>query len=287
MQDKFERAQRLHPEFDLETEVYEMIEAEYKAQAEAFDEQMAQVLATSVDKDNVEIFKNALPKFDELSEDVAKYVTSKKEDVYQMYQTSYQMRQEYERQEQEKRDRAAAETAYSEITNIFSPQMSGDRGNFAALSTALGLYLTLSAAQKAFFPDKNLISSLKNTFDEAEEDKNNYDAAKEAEGKVESIISRCYSPDEDDRDDLNRAMRIYRNLSSAEQKYFSEDLLITLKKKIRQAEDDYQEQERRRRAARQRSTSTSSIHRSGGFSSSGSHGGFGGRPSGGGAGRKF
>ena len=287
LQDKFERAQKLHPEFDFETEVHEMIEAEFKTEAEAFDEQMATILSTAVDKDNVEIFASALSKFDDLSDDVAKYVTTKREEVDQMYKTSCQLRQEFERQEQERKDRAAAQNVYDEITNIFNPQMRGNRGNFNALNTALGMYLTLSAAQKAFFPDKSLISCLQSTFDEAEEDKNNYTAAKEAESEVESIISRCYTPDEDDRDDLERAMRIYRRLSSAEQAYFSDELLRKLKRKMQEAEDDHEEQERRRRAARQSSMSSSSIHRTGGFSSGSSHSGFGGRPSGGGAGRKF
>lgn len=287
LQDKFERAQKLHPEFDFETEVHEMIEAEFKAEAETFDEQMATVLSTAVDKDNVEIFASALSKFDDLSDDVAKYVTTKREEVDQMYKTSCQLRQEFERQEQERKDRAAAQNVYDEITNIFNPQMRGNRGNFNALNTALGMYLTLSAAQKAFFPDKSLISCLQSTFDEAEEDKNNYTAAKEAESEVESIISRCYTPDEDDRDDLERAMRIYRRLSSAEQAYFSDELLRKLKRKMQEAEDDHEEQERRRRAARQSSMSSSSIHRTGGFSSGSRHSGFGGRPSGGGAGRKF
>ena len=287
LQDKFERAQKLHPEFDFETEVYEMIEAEFKTEAEAFDEQMATVLSTAVDKDNVEIFASALSKFDDLSDDVAKYVTTKREDIDQMHKTSYQLRKEFERQEQERKDRAAAQNVYDKITNIFTPQMSGSRSNFNALNTALGMYLALSTAQKAFFPDKSLISCLQSTFEEAEEDKNNYTAAKEAESEVESIISRCYTPDEDDIDDLERAMRIYRRLSSAEQAYFSDELLRKLKRKKQEAEDDHEEQERRRRAARQSSMSSSSIHRSGGFSSGSRHSGFGSRPSGGGAGRKF
>lgn len=287
LEDKFERAQRLHPEFDFETEVYEMIEAEYKAEAKTFDGQMSTVLSTPVDKDNVEIFKNALSEFDTLSKDVAKYVTVKREIIDKMYTDSYQLRKAYERQEQEKRDRAAAEKAYNGITSAYNSQMRGNRGNYTALATALGLYSALSAAQKAFFPDKSLISRLESALGDAKEDKDNYEAAKEAEGEVESIISRCYTPDEDDRDDLERAMRIYRRLSSAEQAYFSDELLRKLKRKMQEAEDDHEEQERRRRAARQSSMSSSSIHRTGGFSSGRSHGGFGGGPSGGGAGRKF
>lgn len=287
MTDKYTRAQQLHPECNFDEEVHEMIENEYKAAAQEVDSKLAEVLSTPASKDNELVFKQALSLIDSTENEVRKYVTSPRVDIQKLYDEAVALREEFERIEQEKRDKAAANNAYQNIKNVFDKYPKGNHKTYEELHAALAIFLGLSAAQRAFFPDNGMIQNLKRAHQSAETDYNDYNKAKEAESEVESVIGHMYSADEDDRDKLARAMRYYRNLTSTQQAYFSEELLRKLKKLISDADDDHRTQERRRddeRRRRQqqqmRSSSMSSSHRS-------SFGGHGGRPSGGGASRRF
>ncbi len=287
MTDKYTRAQQLHPECNFDEEVHEMIENEYKKEAQEVDAKLAESLNTPATKDNEELFKSALRLFDSTEHEVKKYVASSRVEIQNRYNEAVALREEFERIEQEKRDKAKANEAYQNIKNVFDRNPNGNHKTYENLHAALAIFLGLSAAQKAFFPDNGMIQNLKRAHQSAETDYNDYNKAKDAESEVESVIGHMYSADEDDRDKLARAMRYYRNLTSAQQAYFSEELLRKLKKLINDAEDDHRTQERRRddeRRRRQqqqmRSSSMSSTHRS-------SFGGHGGRPSGGGASRRF
>lgn len=287
MTDKYTRAQQLHPECNFDEEVHEMIENEYKEAAQEVDYKLSEALNTPATKDNEELFRNALRLLDSTEHEVRKYVTSSREEIQGRYNEAVALREEFERIEKEKRDKAAANEAYQNIKNVFDRYPKGSHKTYEELHAALAIFLGLSAAQRAFFPDNSMIQNLKRAHQSAETDYNDYNKAKDAESEVESIIGHMYSADEDDRDKLARAMRYYRNLTSAQQVYFSEELLRKLKKLISDADDDHRTQERRRddeRRRRQqqqmRSSSMSSSHRS-------SFGGHGGRPSGGGASRRF
>ena len=290
--EKYDRIQRLHPEINFEQEVHDMIESEYKAAAEEIDASLATVIATSATIGNYQVFKDALSLYDGTEYEVKKYVTSDRTVIQSLYDEAIRLKEEHERKEQEKRDRAAANKAYERIKSAYNDNPRGNHSTYESLHAALAIFLGLSAAQKAFFPDNDLISNLRRAHSSAETDYNNYQAAQRAETEVKSVIGYMSSADEDDRDKLSRAMRYYRNLSSAEQAYFSEELLRKLKRLIQEAEDDHSRQERRRaderrraeerrrEAARRSSSSFSSSSRS-------SFGGHGGRPSGGGASRRF
>ena len=286
--DKYDRAQRLHPECNFDEEVHEMIENEYKAAAQEVDSKLAEVLNTPANKDNEDTFKQALGLIDSTEHEVRKYVTSSRDEIQSLYNEAVALREEFERIEQEKKDKAAANKAYESIKRVFDDNPNGNHKTYENLHAALAIFLGLSAAQKSFFPDNKLIQNLKRTHQSAEADYNDYQKAKDAESEVESIIGSIYSADEDDRDRLARAMRYYRNLTSAQQAYFSEELLRKLKKLISDADEDHRRQERRRDDERRRrqqqqmrsSSSFSSSHRS-------SFGGHGGRPGGGGASRRF
>lgn len=287
MTDKYTRAQQLHPEFNFDEEIHEMIENEYKSAAQDVDSKLFEALNTAATKDNEELFKTALSLFDSTEHEVRKYVTSSRAEIKNRYDEAVALRKEFERLEQEKRDKAAANDAYQNIKNVFDRHPKGNHKTYEDLHAALAIFLGLSAAQKSFFPDNGMIQNLKRVHQSAETDYNDYNKAKDAESEVESVIGHMYSADEDDRDKLARAMRYYRNLTSAQQAYFSEELLRKLKKLISDADEDHRRQERRRddeRRRRQqqqmRSSSMSSSHRS-------SFGGHGGRPSGGGASRRF
>ena len=287
MTDMFNRAQRLHPEYNFNEEVHEMIEGEYKAEAQEIDSKIAEVIAIPANKDNDDVFNRALLLFDGAGSEVKKYITADRNQIQELYEEAIRLKKAFEKEQQEKRDKAAANDAYNRIQSVFSENPQGNHRTYDSLHAALAIFLGLTAAEKAFFPDNNLIANLKKVHSSAESDYKDYNEAKDAESEVESIIGRMSSADEDDRDKLESAMRYYRNLSSAQQAYFSQELLRKLKKLIEDAEDDHRRQERRRDDERRRrqqqmrsSSSFSSSHRS-------SFGGHGGRPSGGGASRRF
>ncbi len=286
MTDKYTRAQRLHPECNFDEEVHEMIENEYKVAAQEVDSKLAEVLSTPASKNNELVFKQALGLIDSTEKEVRKYVTSSRVDIQKLYDEAVGLRKEFERLEQEKKDRASANKAYESIKATLNANPVGNYRTYAALTAALGLFTALSKGERNFFPDCKLISEVERLQRTAETDHDNYTKANNAQGEVERIIGNMYSADEDDRDKLARAMRYYRNLTSAQQAYFSAELLRKLKKLIDDADEDHRQQERRRDAERRRrqqamrSSSHSSSHRS-------SFGGHGGRPSGGGASRRF
>ena len=301
--DTFERAQKLHPESDFEAEVAEMIVNEYKAEARQIDEQLVKVFKTQATKDNAHVYHDAMGLIDSADDNVRKYISSDRAQLQLLYSESIRLKEEYERQQQEIRDKAAAQNAYERIKGMYNGNQRGDHNSYKSLHSALAIFLGLSAAQRAFFPDNDMISRLKRVHGEAESDYNDYTAAKNAESSVESIIGYMGTADEDDRSKLDRAMGYYRNLSSSERVYFSDAILSKLKRLIQQAEEDHTRQERRRReekerrereeqerrrraaaaAATRRSSSSGSSFRSPGSSFSGR----GGRPSGGGASRRF
>ena len=304
--DTFERAQKLHPESNFEAEVAEMIVNEYKAAARQIDEKLAVVFGTKATKDNAHVYRDAMSLIDSADENVRKYISSDRAQLQTFYDESIRLKKEFERQEQEKRDRAAAKNAYDKINGIYDGNLRGDHNSYKTLHSALAIFLGLNAAQRAFFPDNDMISRLRKVHGEAESDYNDYTAAKNAESSVEGIIGYMGTADEDDRSKLDRAMGYYRNLSSSERAYFSDAILNKLKRLIQQADEDHTRQERRRReererrereereeqerrrraaaaAAAARRSSSSSSFRSSGSSFSGR----GGRPSGGGASRRF
>ena len=286
VEDKYLRIQRLHPEIDFEGEIQEMIEGEFKAEAEEIQRKLEPTYHTSADKDNVSVFAEALSTFNAIPSEVLKYVTLERKALEDLYNASVTMKQEHERIEQEKKDKATAENAYAKINAIYSENQRGNYETFTALNGAMGIFFALTVAQKAFFPDDDLILKLKNVHSSAKKDYDDYQAAKKAEENIQRIMRRCSYPDEDDRDELESAMNIYRTLTAKQQKYFSDEILRKLKRMIEDAEEDYEENERRRRE-RRNSSYGSSSHSSFHSSSSGGFSGHGGRPSGGGASRRF
>lgn len=299
LNEKYARAQTLHPEFNFEEEIKAMIESEYEAKASEIDQEIGKVVGLPASKDRVESFKNALDLFNRTEPEVKKYVFSNIERLHSAYQESVSLRIEFERAEQEKRDKEAANNAYSQIKDIYEKNPFGNYKTYNILTKALSIYTALTFAQKEVFPDKSLLSNLQRTVDSAKEDFDDFNAAGKAEKSIHSIIDRIYSVDEDDRENLERAMKNYSNLSNAQKAYFSNELLRKLKDLISKAEEDHRRQEARRRREKeekrrreeeeerrrhQRMQSTSSF---GGFNSSSNFGGHGGRSGGGGASRGF
>lgn len=286
--DKYERVQRLHPDYNFDEEVQNMIEDEFKTSAQEMDKHLSEILATTPTKDNVYLFDEAIKLLDSTESNVRKYIVSDREELIVLHKKAINLKKEFERVEQEKRDKASASNAYNQISRTLSSNTIGSYKTYEALHAALAIYLGLSTAEKSFFPDNTLIDKLKRVHLVAEGDYNDYNSAKKAEKEVENIIGYMSSADEDDRDKLSRAKRYYNNLNSSQKRYFDEELLRKLNRLIKDADDDHENQERRRRREaeerrRRAAQSSSSSFRS----SSTSFSGRGGRPSGGGASRKF
>ena len=286
LEEKFQRVQILHPEYDFNQEVVDMIEGEFKEEARKVDEKLSQVIMITPDKDKVDFFDKAKTYLSSVKPEVRRYVTTEAGVIEGLLNKSKELKAAFDRAEKEKKDKQAASDVYKHIKEVYENNPTGSFRNFVVLSEAFRLFNRLTQDQKGYFPDVQLISKFQKVYATAEEDHENYTTAKEAEKSVRATTDRIVSADEDDRSRLSNAKRFYDGLSTAQKGYFDKDLLARLNKLIRDAENDHQDQERRRRQRRQQS-SYNSTRSSSSYRSSSSFGGRGGRPSGGGASRRF
>lgn len=306
------RVRRLHPELDFEKEVKKMLEAEAMAEARVIDRKLNSVLGMPADKDNVEAFEDAIKAYDNAETKAQQYNISTfskstfnpkdakikaqqyvKADIAKvraLYQESVKLREAYEKEQQELRDKAEAQKAYNEMIKVYHNNQKGTYEEYDALHKAYSLYEELTYAQKEFFPDDKMLREYEIVLRKAQEDKRNYDAARNAEEAAKQTIGHIHSSaDEDDRDKISKAFRYYNNLSMAQRAYFSAELLNQMRKFKNEADDDHARRERRREEERQREHIIYSSHHnsSSGFSGGSHFGGFGGHSSGGGASRGF
>jgi uncharacterized membrane protein YgcG len=286
LEEKFQRVQILHPEYDFNQEVVDMIEGEFKEEARKVDEKLSQVITITPDKDKVDFFDKAKTYLSSVKPEVRRYVTTEAGVIEGLLNKSKELKAAFDRAEKEKKDKQAASDVYKHIKEVYENNPTGSFRNFVVLSEAFRLFNKLTQDQKGYFPDVQLISKFQKVYATAEEDHENYTTAKEAERSVRATTDRIVSADEDDRSRLSNAKRFYDGLTTAQKGYFDKDLLARLNKLIRDAENDHQDQERRRRQRRQQS-SYNSTRSSSSYRSSSSFGGRGRRPSGGGASRKF
>lgn len=251
MEDTYSRIKTLHPDLDSENEVKNMIENEFKASAENVDEQIAQIANLTADKDKINVFDEAIRVYQSASADVQKYVNTDVGKLRRLYEESVSLRREYERAEQEKRDRATAKSAFEKMGAIVSGISFGNYENYETLDRAYKVYTGLSSAEKNYFPDMAIVETIKSLRATAEVDLKDFNIAKEAEKDVRRIVDRIYTAHEEDQDSLERAMRYYRNLTSAQQRYFSSDLERKVKHFLDEAEDDHRRKEAERRQRRE------------------------------------
>lgn len=267
MQETHARAIALHPQ--LEDEIIEMVENEFKDEAKVVDDVIQKALTMSTDKDNVEVFGKAIEKYNSTSLEARKYVKSNVETLNKRYEQSCELRREFQRVQKEKADKKAAQEAYDQMKRIASG-VKGDRSNYKTLVKANNLYLGLSKEQQRFFPDDNWLREFYREFGVAERDHGNYEKAKETEKAVREIVDSVGTPDEHDIDKLKRAIRMYNSLSSSERVYFDKSVYENARRKLSKAKEDHEEHERRRKR-------DDDDHSGGGFyGGSGSFGGFGG-----------
>lgn len=352
LQEKLERAQKLHPEFDFEAEIHEMMEKEFreaakkvdqefdeylatpagdgaeeyfqsaitryhsvepevkkylktdvqklqnlcnesrvlhwKALAAEADERFKQYLAMTADKDNVKALERAVREYGAYLPEVQRYMATDGSKLSQLCTESILLKQRFEEEEKEKKDKAEAHKICDALREIIRNNPKGTYKNQQELAEACRQYDHMSLAVRNFFPDSTVIQTLRKLLREAEEDTENWEKAQQAENDIEGVISRVgYSASESDKDRLERAMRTYRSLTSIQQAYVSEELIRRLKRLIDDAEEDERRNRRRREEERRRHSSSSSFGSTGSGFRGGGFSGHGGRSGASGASRHF
>lgn len=282
MQETHARAIVLHPR--LEDEIIEMIENEHKAEAKKVDDAIQSALTNKASKENVDVFGNALAKYNSASMEAKGYVRSDIKVLNQLYEQSSALQKEFQKSEKEKADRNAAKVAYDEMRNI-ADGVKGSKSTYETLAKANNLYVRLSGAQKRFFPDSRWLREFQREFEISQEDHSDYEKAKKTEKAVKGITDYIGTPDENDINKLKQAIRMYDSLSSSERNYFDRNIYETARRMLAEAEDDQKERERRRKR-RDDDDYFGGGGYYGGSSSFGSFGG-GGISNGGGASRGF
>lgn len=282
MQETHARAIVLHPR--LEDEIIEMIENEHKAEAKKVDDAIQSALTNKASKENVDVFGNALAKYNSASMEAKGYVRSDIKVLNQLYEQSSALQKEFQKSEKEKADRNAAKVAYDEMRNI-ADGVKGNKSTYETLAKANNLYVRLSGAQKRFFPDSRWLREFQREFEISQEDHSNYEKAKKTEKAVKGITDYIGTPDENDINKLKQAIRMYDSLSSSERNYFNRNVYETARRMLAEAEEDQRERERRRKR-RDDDDYFGGGGYHGGSSSFGSFGG-GGISNGGGASRGF
>lgn len=282
MQETHARAIVLHPR--LEDEIIEMIENEHKAEAKKVDDAIQSALTNKASKENVDVFGNALAKYNSASMEAKGYVRSDIKVLNQLYEQSSALQKEFQKSEKEKADRNAAKVAYDEMRNI-ADGVKGNKSTYETLAKANNLYVRLSGAQKRFFPDSRWLREFQREFEISQEDHSDYEKAKKTEKAVKGITDYIGTPDENDINKLKQAIRMYDSLSSSERNYFDRNVYETARRMLAEAEEDQRERERRRKR-RDDDDYFGGGGYHGGSSSFGSFGG-GGISNGGGASRGF
>ncbi len=296
--EKIGRAITLHP--NLDSEILEMIESEYKASAQEIDKKIAEILSKNADKDSIAEFESAIALYKYASPDVQKYITGDINRLTSLYTQSVELKKEFDRKEKEKKDKKKADEAYHVMQSLVRLETDVFYEDYEKFSRAKAVYDNLTSDQRKYFPDPIWLASFNKSFALAEKDYEIYTSAKQKEKEINKIISRASRAEEDDLDRIDSALMIYKSLNEEEKRFVPENLFAKLKKMKHAAEDDHEDKERERERKRRKqreeeeerrrrasySSSSYSHHSSSSFGSS-HHSGHGGISHGGGAHRGF
>lgn len=296
--EKIGRAITLHP--NLDSEILEMIESEYKASAQEIDKKIAEILSKNADKDSIAEFESAIALYKYASPDVQKYITGDINRLTSLYTQSVELKKEFDRREKEAKDKKKASEVIRIMQSLVNLETDIFHDNYENFSRAKAVYDSLTTDQRKYFPDPAWLESFNKSFALVEKDYEIYTSAKQKEKEINKIISRASRAEEDDLDRIDSALMIYKSLNEEEKRFVPENLFAKLKKMKHAAEDDHEDKERERERKRRKqreeeeerrrrasySSSSYSHHSSSSFGSS-HHSGHGGISHGGGAHRGF
>ena len=269
MQSKYERIKKLHP--NIETEIYQMIQDEFKDEAQKYDLQYIDTLQIKPSVENEQKFKTAIEAFENLSTEAKKY---SKIDIKIL-------KEKYEECERLK-DIFIADSAYEKIKSFMDTNPKADYKNCLKIAGVFAIYTGLTVAQRTYFKDDKLINHLINMKKTSEGDYEDYNLAIEVKDSMDYTIESIYSPDRYDIDEIEEEINKYESLTQNQKSFIPIELYEKLKSMLKKAQDDEDDYERR-----QRSRITTSHSSSSSFSRPSSFSGHGGRSGGGGAGRGF
>lgn len=287
------RARTLHPDLDLE--ILEMIESEYKASAQEIDKKIAETLRKNADKDSIAEFEAVIALYKYASPDVQKYITGDINRLTSLYTQSVELKREFDRREKEAKDKKKASEAIRIMQSLVNLETDIFHDNYENFSRAKAVYGSLTENQRKYFPDPAWLDSFNESFALVEKDYKIYTSAKQKEKEINKIISRAFKAEEDDLNRIDSALMLYKSLNEEEKRFVPENLFAKLKKMKHAAEDDHEDKERERRKCREeeeerrrRASYSSNSHSHHSSSFGGSHyGGHGGISHGGGAHRGF
>lgn len=152
LQQKYERIQKLCPDRDFETEIQEMMEKEFRDEAERIDTHISKSIdGHIVDKDNVLVFKEAIDLYKSVNPDVKKYLKTDIEKIQELYNNSLQLLEEFETKEKEKHDKRATLEAEEKINSIINRIYTTNEDCLNSLEHAISYYNDLSIAQQEYF----------------------------------------------------------------------------------------------------------------------------------------
>lgn len=293
-QKTLDRARTLHP--DLDSEILEMIESEYKASAQEIDKKIAETLRKKANKDSISEFEFAIKLYDSAKPDVQKYITGDVKKLASLYTQSVELKREFDRREKEAKDKKKASEAIRIMQSLVNLETDIFHDNYENFSRAKAVYGSLTEEQRKYFPDPAWLDSFNESFALVEKDYKIYTSAKQKEKEINKIISRAFRAEEDDLNRIDSALMIYKSLNEEEKRFVPENLFAKLKKMKHAAEDDHEDKERKRRKRREEeeerrkrasySSNSHSHHSSSSFGGS-NYGGHGGISHGGGAHRGF
>lgn len=274
MNSKYERIKKLHP--NIETEIYQMIQEEFKDEAQKYDLQYKEMLQIKPSIKNKEKINKAIKAFESLSAEAKRYSKTDIEALKKIYRDCEYLE-----------DIAIAGSAHDKISHFLDTNVKADYKNYLKIAEMFAIYAGLTAIQKQYLDNRdttliNRLTSMKNT---AEDDYQDYNLAQRVQKSMSNTIESIYSPDRYDINEIESEINNYEALTQNQKSFIPIDLFEKLKSMLKKAQDDEEDYERRKREqeriASARRASSSSIRHTSSFS------GHGGRSGGGGAGRRF
>ena len=182
LRDRYSRAETLHP--GLDSEISAMIAEEIRQKdmeiAKNVDNTISRVIGLRASKDIVNKLQNALSEYSQLSETQKSYVTSDISKVRTLYDASYKLQKDYEREQEIKRRKSCAAAALTAITAIIACISVGKASNLSSLQRAKSIYDNLDSGSRNYF-DRDVANKLENLLAQARRDKKRIEEEEEAE----------------------------------------------------------------------------------------------------------
>ena len=194
LNDRYERVKILYPEADQK--VSDMIKEEIRqknmALAKKVDEIIGRVINLQASKDIVQDVKIALDSYSRLTKEQRAFVESDISRLKKLYDESVELKEEYDRIQEEKRRKKAAADALSSINSIIAGITIGRAMHFRKLKDAMSIYNNLDTGSKEFF-DKSTLDRLNKLYGDAKRDKEEEEEAERRRRREEEERRRRMS----------------------------------------------------------------------------------------------